>query len=225
MSKKIQNQNEVAVTEAVSKTEKFFEKNGKKVVIALIAILVLATGGFLYKYLVIDKNEAAAQDLIVVAQQHTEGEAPNYEAALNGDEAGAGFLEVIEQYGSTSAGNLAKHYAGICYLRLGDFENADKYLKEYEPVEDSVMAEIINAQNLGLQGDVAVELGKYAEAAELFKQAVATSENSATTPYYLYKQALALVAAGDNAGAKACCEVLAQKFPNSAEAREAEKML
>ena len=32
MSKKIQNQEEVVVAEAVSKTEKFFEENGKKVI-------------------------------------------------------------------------------------------------------------------------------------------------------------------------------------------------
>ena len=68
MSKKVQNQEEVVVAEAVSKTEKFFEENGKKVVIALVALLLLVAGGYAYKYLVMDKNETAAAELIVAAQ-------------------------------------------------------------------------------------------------------------------------------------------------------------
>ena len=45
MTKKIQNQEEVAVAEAVSKTEQFFEKNGKKCVIALVVLLLVVAAG------------------------------------------------------------------------------------------------------------------------------------------------------------------------------------
>jgi tetratricopeptide (TPR) repeat protein len=224
MSQKIQNQEEVAVAEAVSKTERFFEENGKKVIIALVALLLLVAGGYAYKYLVMDKNEAAAAELIVAAQEHFSGEAPNYDLALNGDESGAGFLAVAEQYGSTKAGNIAKHCAGICYLHLGDLENAAKYLAQYKATR-GLAAEVINAQNLGLQGDVAVEQGNYEKAVALFKKAVAASENNYTAPHYLYKQGLALAAAGEVEAAKACYETLSEKYANSAEAREAEKML
>ncbi|MBR6655694.1 MAG: tetratricopeptide repeat protein [Alistipes sp.] len=225
MSKKIQNQEEIAVNEVVSKTEKWFEENGKKVIITLVALIILFAGGYAYKYLVMDKNETAAAELIVAAQEHLKGENPNYELALNGNESGAGFLEVIEQYGSTDAGNIAKHYAGICYLRLGDLGNAAKYLEEYDAVGGSVICGIINAQNLGLQGDVAVEKKEYEKAADLFEEAVEESENNYTAPYYLYKQALALVAAGKNAEAKACCQTLIEKYPNSMEKSAAEKLL
>ena len=224
MSKKIENQEEVVVAEAVSKTEKWFEENGKKVVIALVVLLLLVAGGYAYKYLVVDKNEAAAADLIVAAQDRFSGETPNYELALNGDESGAGFLDVIEQYGSTEAGNIANHYAGICYLRLGDLENAAKYLKAYA-VGGSVVSEIIDAQNLGLQGDVEVEKGNYAEAADLFAKAVKESENGYTAPYYLFKQAAALVAAGKAEKAQECYKKLVENYPSSLEANEAETLL
>ena len=134
MTKKVQNQEEIVVAEAVSKTEKFFEENGKKVVIALVALLLLVAGGYAYKYLVMDKNEVAAAELIVAAQDNFAGETPNYDLALNGNEAGAGFLAVADEYGSTKAGNLAKHYAGICYLHLGDLEKAAEYLAKYKAV-------------------------------------------------------------------------------------------
>ena len=224
MTKKVQNQEEVVVAEAVSKTEKFFEENGKKVVIALVVFLLLVAGGYAYKYLVMDKNEVAAAELIVAAQENFAGETPNYDLALNGDETGAGFLAVAEQYGATKAGNLAKHYAGICYLHLGDLENAAKYLAKYKAVR-GLAAEVVNAQNLGLQGDVAVEQGDYEKAAKLFKKAVAASENDFTAPLYLYKEGLALAAAGKAEAAKACYKTITEKYPNSAESREAEKLL
>ena len=225
MTKKIKDQEEVVVAEAVSKTEKFFEVHGKKVIIALVALLIVFAGGYAYKYFVLDKNNAATNELIIKAQERFGAEDADYELALNGDENGAGFLEIIEQYGSTEAGNLACHYAGICYLRLGDFENAEKYLKKYDAVGGSVVAEIIDAQNIGLQGDIAVEKGDYEEAAKLFGKAVKTSENEYTTPHYLYKQALALKAAGKIEEAKACCQTLIEKYPNAMEKNAAEKLL
>ena len=224
MTKKVQNQEEIVVAEAVNKTEHFFEQNGKKVIIALVALLVLVAGGYAYKYLVMDKSETAAAELIVAAQEHFAGETPNYDLALNGDEAGAGFLTVADEYGSTKAGNIAKHYAGICYLHLGDLENAAKYLAKYKAVR-GLAAEVVNAQNLGLQGDVAVEQGDYAKAAKYFKKAVAASENNYTAPLYLYKQGLALDAEGKSKAAKACYKAITEKYPSSAEAREAEKLL
>ena len=166
-----------------------------------------------------------AAELITYAQENIKGETPNYELALNGDEKGVGFLDVIEQYGSTKVGNIANHYAGVCYLHLGDLENAIKYLEAYDAVGGSVVAEIIDAQNIGLQGDIAVEKGDYEEAAKLFGKAVKTSENEYTTPHYLYKQALALKAAGKIEEAKACCQTLIEKYPNAMEKNAAEKLL
>ena len=224
MTKKIENQEEIVVAEAVSKTEKFFEENGKKVVIAIVALLLLVAGGYAYKYLVMDKNEVAAAELIVAAQDNFAGETPNYDLALNGNEAGAGFLAVAEQYGSTKAGNLAKHYAGICYLHLGDLEKAAEYLAKYKTVR-GLAAEVVNAQNLGLQGDVAVEQGNYEKAAKLFAKAVKASDNNFTAPHYLYKEGLALAAAGKAEAAKACYKAITEKYPNSVEARDAEKLL
>ena len=221
---KIENQQEAAVVEAVSKTEQFFQQNGKNVVIALVVVVLLVVGGYLYKSLVIDSNEQKASEMIVEAQDRFAGENPDFALALNGDENGAGFLEVAEQYGSTAAGNIANHYAGICYLRLGDLENAEKYLAKYDAV-DELAGEVVNAQNLGLRGDIAVEKGEYEAAVALYKKAVAASENIFTAPLYLYKQVLAYAALGNKAEAQKCFEALRSNYPMSAEVRDAEKVL
>ena len=221
---KIQNPQDAAVVEAVSKTEQFFQENGKKVIIAVAAIVVVAVAGYLFKHLVIDANADKAAELIVDAQDRFAVENADYALALNGDENGAGFLDVVEQYGSTASGNIAKHYAGICYLRLGDLENAEKYLSMYKAVK-SIPAEIVNAQNLGLRGDIAVEKGEYEAAVALYKKAVAASANIYTAPLYLYKQVLAYAALGNKAEALKCLEALQADYATSIEAREAEKVL
>lgn len=221
---KIENQQEAAVAEAVSKTEQFFQKNGKSVVIALVVVVLLVVCGYLYKSLVIDSNEQKALEMIVEAQDRFAGENPDFALALNGDENGAGFLDVAEQYGSTAAGNIANHYAGICYLRLGDLENAEKYLAQYDAV-DELAGEVVNAQNLGLRGDIAVEKGEYEAAVALYKKAVAASKNIYTAPLYLYKQVLAYAALGNKAEAQKCFEALQANYPMAVEVRDAEKVL
>ncbi|MFI3283046.1 MAG: tetratricopeptide repeat protein [Rikenellaceae bacterium] len=213
-----------SVGEAMSKTELFFENNGKKISYIIFALLMVAAIIFGYKTLVVEPKMESASEMIANAQSIFEGATPDYELALNGDENGAGFLEVIENYGSTPAGNLANHYAGICYIKIGDLDNAAKYLAQYSAV-DGIPASIINAQNLGLQGDIAVDKGEYAKATELYNKAIRVSDNMLTAPLYMYKSALVAIELGENAKATELLETIIAKYPNSMEARSAEKYI
>ncbi|HUN14092.1 MAG TPA: hypothetical protein PKZ47_03570 [Alistipes sp.] len=210
--------------EAMNRTEFFLEKHGRTMSYLILALFVVAALVFGYRALVVAPRAEKAAALIAEAQNRFEQETPDYELALLGDDSGAGFLEVIERYGATPAGNLAKHYAGICYLHMGDLENAAAYLAKFSPVK-GLPGQIINAQNLGLQGDVAVEQQAYAKAAKLFAKAAKASDNNLTAPLYLYKQALAEQAAGNRTQAAALCERILTDYPMSMEASPAEKLL
>lgn len=209
---------------AMTKTEVFFEENGKKITIAIFALFVVAALIFGYKSLVLDPAETNAADAIYSAQARIEGAAPDYQLALDGDASSAGFLEIIENYGSTKVGNIANHYAGVCYLKLGDNENALKYLKKYK-AQDGVPAQVINAQNIGLQGDIAVESKDYSAAVALFEKAAAISENPLTTPLFTRKAGLAAIAAGDTAKAEKLLQSVVSNYPASPEANSAAKSL
>lgn len=210
--------------EAMNRTEFFLEKHGRTMSYLILALFVVAALVFGYRALVVAPRAEKAAALIAEAQNRFEQETPDYELALLGDDSGAGFLEVIERYGATPAGNLAKHYAGICYLHMGDLENAAAYLAKFSPVK-GLPGQIINAQNLGLQGDVAVEQQAYAKAAKLFAKAAKASDNNLTAPLYLYRQALAEQAAGNRTQAAALCERILTDYPMSMEASQAEKLL
>ena len=222
-TEKVLKPEEETLGSAMSKTEQFFEENSKKVMYVLLALLVVAAVVFGWKKLVAEPRAQKAAEMIAEAQYRFESATPDFELALNGDENGAGFADVVDNYGSTPAGNLAKHYAGICFLRLGELDKAEEYLSKYSAVR-GLPGAVINAQNYGLRGDIAVDKGEYAKAVKLYDKAVAAADNNFTAPLYLRKAALALIASGDNARAKACLERIVNEYPASSEAREAEMM-
>ena len=210
--------------EAMNKTELFFENNGRKITYILLALIALGAAIYGYRVLVTLPRAEKAAEMIAEAQHRFEAENPDFELALAGDANGAGFLDVVEQYGSTPSGNLAKHYAGICYLRQGDLEQAAAYLAKYAPVK-GIPGALINAQNYGLQGDIAVEKGDYAAAVKFFEKAVKAADNNLTAPMCLRKAGLAEQAQGNAERAEAFYQRILTSYPASMEAREAEKLL
>lgn len=210
--------------EAMNRTELFFEKNGRKLTYVFLGLLVLAALVYGYRALIVAPRAEKAAEMIAEAQSRFEAENPDFELALQGDANGAGFLDVIEQYGSTPSGNLARHYAGICYLRTGDLENAAACLAKYSPVK-GLPGALVNAQNYGLQGDVAVERQDYAKAVDFYRKAVKAADNNLTAPMYLRKAGLAEQAQGNEQKAAAFYEEILTSYPASMEARDAEKLL
>ncbi len=209
---------------AMNRTELFFERNSRMITYVVAALIVVAALAFGYRSLVRAPRAEKAVEMMAQAQQRFEAQTPDFELALRGDANGAGFLDVVEQYGSTPAGNLAKHYAGICCLRLGDLEEAARYLAMYSPVK-GLPGEIVNAQNYGLRGDVAVEQGDYAAAVKFYTRAADASDNSLTAPMYLRKAGMAAQAQGDGAAAAAFYQRIIDDYPAAFDAREAEKLM
>jgi tetratricopeptide (TPR) repeat protein len=208
---------EEVVTETVGKTEQFFENNKKLITWVLVALIVIVGGYFANKYLVAQpRAEKASAEMFAAIQNFG---AEEWQVALDGDGNYAGFLEVIENYGSTPQGSLAAHYAGICYLKLGDKESALAYLQKYDATSGAP-AEIVNAQNLGLQADLIADGGDMAKAAALYRKAVKASENSLTAPYYLKKLGLAEEALGNKAAALAAFQKIADEYNTALEARD-----
>ena len=132
------NKNNQATYDAANKSEAFFQKNGKVVLIAVVAI-ILIIGGFIgYKTVISSPREDKASTAIARGQEYFNGE--QFDKALNGDGAGyAGFVKIASDYSSTDAGNLAKLYAGLSYANLGKWQDAVKYLEGYSPAKDAMV--------------------------------------------------------------------------------------
>ena len=86
--------------------------------------------------------------------------------ALNGDGQHPGFLRVISSYGGTKAGNLAHFYAGSCYLKMGDNQNAIKHLKKFD-----TGARQVQARAYKLLADAYADAGNTGDALTYYKKA------------------------------------------------------
>ena len=103
---------------------------------ALLVIVVLVGGYFGYQNFIAEPKEKQATEAMFRAEEYYRLDSARL--ALNGDNINAGFIKIISRYGGTKAANLAAFYAGSCYLKLGDFNNAVKYLKDFStPVKDA----------------------------------------------------------------------------------------
>jgi len=217
--KKEEQAREEAVGTAIGKTELFFQKNDKLLTWILAAIVVVVGGYFAYKYFVLEPRSEKASSEMFAAIQQFNGE--DWKVALDGDGNNAGFTEIVAEYGSTPQGSLAAHYAGICYLKTGDKENALKYLSKYRTASGAP-AEIINAQNYGLRGDIYADQGNLTKAAKMYKKAIKASGDALTAPIYLKKLGLVYEQLGNKAEALKAYQRIADEFFNSLEARDIE---
>ena len=224
MAKEVVTPQDEMLAAAQTQGENFFEKNSKMVVVAIVVIFALAAAIFGYKKVIVEPRMTKAQEMLFEAQYNFESQTADYALALNGDATVPGFAQVVEQYGNTPAGNLARMYAAACSLRLGELDQAQSYINSYKNVK-GVPGAIINAMAAGIKGDIAVEKGDNAAAAKLFEQAAKVSENDFTTPMYLRKAALAYTATGNEAKAAELMKKINDEYPASYDAREAMKLV
>src|SRR5687767_505842 len=142
----------------------FWTRYQRPLIIGLTAMLVLVGGYFGYKYGIQQPKEQKASEAIFKAQQYYQ--ADSMQLALNGDGVNPGFLKIIDNYGGTKSGNLARFYAGSAYLSLGNAANAEKHLEDFET--DS---KLIQARGYKLLADAYAEQGKNGDALAYYKKA------------------------------------------------------
>ncbi|MBO9154362.1 tol-pal system YbgF family protein [Chitinophaga sp. GCM10012297] len=199
------------------RAQDFYTKNKNVINIAVLAVVVIVGGYFGYNRFVKAPNEKKAQESIFWAQNNFAVD--SFRLALNGDGNNYGFLQVIDKYGGTKAGNLAKYSAGVCYVKMGEYQKGIDLLKSFSS-DDLVVKSMAD----GLIGDAYMELNKADEAVSYYKKASA-DDNELLSPMYLFRAGLALEKSNKMQDAIAIYEQIKQKYPQSAEGGQMDKYL
>src|SRR5688572_15545434 len=167
----------------------FYNKYKKHIIIGAIAIVVVLGGLYYYVNQIKAPKEKAALEAMFKAEYYFGLD--SFKLALTGRpdmpglEGFMGFNDVIDQYGGTRAGNLSRYYAGICNLRLGNYDDAITHLKKFK-TNDVIVGSIA----LGCIGDAYRETDDSENAVKYYEKAARRNSNSFTTPLYLKKAAM-----------------------------------
>ena len=203
--------------EALIKSEVFFEKYKKAIIIALIAIVVIIVGAFLYKAYVAEPREEKASTELAKGQEYFNAE--QFDKALKGDGAGfSGLLNVINNYGSTDAAKLANLYVGLCYANLNKWNEAVKYLDEYSPADDAMVspaavAALGNAYAHVNQLDKAIT--NLQKAADMADKEAKDDANNSLSPTFRLQAGILLESQGKKDDALKTYQDIKKKYVNS----------
>ncbi|GGX23318.1 tetratricopeptide repeat protein [Aquimarina muelleri] len=209
--------------EGASKTEEWVAANQKYILgaVGVIAIVVLGYLGF-QKFIQEPKEQEASNEMFKAQQYFDSAVNGNstvsdslYTLALNGGEGKYGFLEIIENYGSTNAANLANYYAGFSYLNMKKYQEAINFLDDFKS-DDEMLAPLA----LGGIGDAFSQLDQVEEALGYYEKALKIKTNDFTTPKFLLKAAVTAISLNKSEIAITYLERIKEEFPKSVEANQ-----
>ena len=208
------------VEETLNKSEAFFLKYKKAIIYGVLAVIVVIAGVIVYKQYVSAPREDKASTALAKGQEYFQQDL--YEKALNGDGAGyAGFVKVASDYSSTEAGNLANLYAGLCYAGLGKWNEAAKYLEEFDTQDD----QMISPAAEGALGNAYAHLNQLDKAVSHLKNAAKNADNNSLSPTFLIQAGEILESQGKAAEALELYKEIKEKYVYSMQYQTIDKYI
>ena len=221
MSQKKNDKTEVrveGVEHALTKAEWFIETYQKQIVWVVSALLGIVVLYMAFHRFYIDKRSQDAAAQMFSAEQYFEKD--DWERALDGDGNNLGFIDVISDYKFTKSANLAKYYAGICYLHLGEYEEAVSSLSKFKS-KDKILSSIA----LGSMGDAYAQLDEPDKAVNFYRKAAERKSNDYTSPLYLLRAGILLENEGRLIEAGKMYERIKTNYAASTEGRNIDKYI
>lgn len=195
----------------------FFEENKNRIAIyaGILAVVILAIVLFMNNKK--KNNELAGTELSRIMNAYDSG---NYLEAIEG-RAGTkliGLKKLVDSYGSTENGEIAKIYIANAYNNLGKLDDAYKYYQDY-----SGSNKIFKATALAGQASYQAYKKNYEKAADFYKKAAFVSDADALNPEYLLHAGTCYMTVGKNSDAKELFEIIKKDYKTSSAFREIDK--
>jgi TolA-binding protein len=163
----------------IRKSEAFIQNNLKTILIALIGVIVIVAGVFMYNNHM-DEVEIEAQNAISKSQALFNQN--QYETALNGDGATSkGFIKIASDYSGTKTANIANLYAGLCYYNLEKYDEAIACLEKFDTSDDNT----ISPSAVAALGNCYIHKDNKEKGAETLLKAAKMADNSLSPVFML----------------------------------------
>jgi tetratricopeptide (TPR) repeat protein len=200
---------EEKLIEKYYKTTEYYQNNKNRVYTALTVVILLIVVAFVYFRNQSSNSEAAALELSKVKQVYS---MDLYQQSISGDSLGTskGLLFIVDNYGSTESGQTAKIMLANCYFNLRDFNNAEKYYKDY-----SGGNELFKTASLAGTASVYEAKNDFVNAAVYFEKASKISKLVPNNDEYLFYAVRNYYYAKDADNLKKAIKALKDEYPKS----------
>lgn len=201
------------------KTVKFVDQNKSKILIYAASLIVVIGLVVFYMWNKSGQNEKANVALSRVINLYDAGA---YQEAIDGVSAQKveGLKAIVDKYGSTENGEIAKIYLANCYNFLGKFDEAYKYYDDYSGSNKEFKA----AAKAG-EGSYYEAKKEYEDAADAFKDASSIQKNNPLNAEYLFKAGINYMDAGKKTEAAELFKKVKDEYKTSPYARNVERYL
>lgn len=207
------------IEEVLSASERFIEKNQKKILIALLSIVVIVGGVLAYNYLYKHPRNDKALTALYKGERYFQNQEDSLAIFGNGNDY-IGFENIVKEFHGTKAANLAHAYAGISYGRLGKNEDALKHLNKFSGADLLIAPAIV-----GAIGDIYINMGNTDKAISNFTSAAKKANDDLISPIYYNKVGLAYFHTENYKKAIETFQMIKDKYINSVQAQEADKYI
>ncbi|MCL2246059.1 MAG: tetratricopeptide repeat protein [Lentimicrobiaceae bacterium] len=160
----------------------FFNQYNKIIYGVAIGLLLIVCALLAFnKFYLTPQSEKASAMMSAPLDAMMKADSLSLMVALEGDDENEGFLTIASSFSLTSTANTAKYFAGLCYLKLGDKEEALNYLLKFKKKDDIYW---YGAQ--GMISDLYDDQGEIAMAIKYCKKAT-ESKDPYLAPVNLFK--------------------------------------
>ena len=197
----------------------FYEKYKKQISIGVTAAVVVVIGTAIFLKSRAADNELATTQLAAIHQFYDNGQ---YQVAVDGavERNLVGLKTIVDNYGSTHSGDLARFYLADSYYQLGKFAEALEAFKDCSPSNDLMKA----SRYAGIAA-CAEALGDFETAGENFEKAADKEQTDNTIAEQLSNAARSYARAGDKSRALDILKRIKKNYPTTTAGREADRFI
>jgi tetratricopeptide (TPR) repeat protein len=197
----------------------FYEKHKRNIHIVITAVVVVVLALVVYLKNRSDNNEMAMAQLGKVTPLFDAG---SYQPAVDGvaERNIPGLRSIVDNYGGTPSGELARFYLATSLYELRRYEEALEQFKDF-----SASDEVLVISRYAGMAQCEEALGKYREAAENFEKAAVKNSRDVSAAENLHHAAQNFALAGDKEKALELFKRLKKNYPLTTYGRDADRYI
>jgi tetratricopeptide (TPR) repeat protein len=208
-----------ALVTTYAKVISYYDRHRRTISMVITGLVVVILAVVVYTKNRSDNNAKAISALGAIFQTYDAGQ---YQVAIDGipEKNVLGLKAIVDNYGNSANGELARFYLANAYYSTGKYEEA---LKEFQTFD--AQDELLAVSRLAGIGACQEALGRYAEASAAFEKAAGKSAKDPAAAENLNHAARTIALAGDKAKAIELYKRLKKDFPSSTYARDADRFI